>query len=464
MEITDKNLDAHTGNLSKNDWIEVERRGNWHRSYSTAFYKNYLSTENIEDIQFSEHYAPCAENMGMKFIVDDFIKQRKFKITNLVNIGDDADYAPTFENIEYKSGKHKSCLRNGTYLLTLNKIKYALIVAPMSEGFGQFVVVSVKGSTPSSEKLLEELRAYASKHNYLKGQKITGNLSLIDLTRRYEWNELILDKYTEKELKTNLTNLLDNVDIYKKNNLPLKRGLIISGPPGTGKSLLGKILCHNVDWTFMWITPKHFHNSSAVSNVMKTARMLSPTIIFLEDLDLYGKHRDQNSFTSLLGELMNQLDGIEDNNYVVSIATTNNYESLEKALLDRPGRFDKMITFNTPTHKSREHMFKSFLGKLRLEKDVDMEELVDRTDRFTGAHIKEVVNQAVLQAIDDGSYDKNKILTLKKKHFDDALISAKKKDFAAPLGFTSKNGTNVEAKEEEPQPIEAPGNWPDDTP
>jgi len=349
-------------------------------------------------------------------------------------------------------------------MLSIGKEKYLLSLDTLSQGFMDITFIGRKDAVVKAKDLTTELNSYAHSHNYLKGQKIDGDLSLIDLKRKYTWDDLILDKYTHKDLQTNLMNLIDNVDVYKKNNLPLKRGLIISGEPGTGKSLLGKILCHTTDWTFMWVTPKHFHDLDSVTTIMKTARMLGPTILFLEDIDLYGKHRDQNALASLLGELMNQLDGIEDNNYVVTIATTNNQDALEKALINRPGRFDKVIRFNSPTNRCREQMFKTFIGNLRMDADIDMEEMIDRTDRLTGAQVKEVVNQAVLQAIDAKSYDENKILTLKKKHFEIALGQTRNKDFKGAVGFGLNLNGNREATVEPAQPSFVENDYPEETP
>ena len=433
-------LDSNRNNvkmkdLTKEDLIDIERWGFWHRSYQSHFFQNFLDVKHVEEVDFSSHVAPHAEGLAIRFILEEFFKTKKIKVEKIVNIGNDSDYSPRVSNIEYENGKFRSCLLIGQYMLAIGKDKYLLSVDTLSQGFMDFVFVARKEAKIKAKDLTTDLTAYAASHNYLKGKKIDGDLTLIDLKRKYGWDDLILDKYTNKALQTNLMNLIDNVEVYEKNNLPLKRGLIISGEPGTGKSLLGKILCHKTDWTFMWITPKSFHDIESVSNIMKTARMLGPTILFLEDIDLYGKHRDQNALASLLGELMNQLDGIEDNNYVVTIATTNNQDALEKALINRPGRFDKVIRFNSPTNRCREQMFKTFIGHLRTEKTIDMEELVDRTDRFTGAQVKEVVNQAVLQAIDDKSYDEKKILTLKKKHFEIALNQTRNKDFKAAVGF-----------------------------
>lgn len=456
MKLDSKRKEVVLDKLTKEDLIDIQRWGCWHRSYQSHFFQEFLDVKHVEEVDFISHIAPHAEALAIRFSLEEFFKKEKIKIEKIVNIGDDSDYSPRFSNIEYETNKFRSCLLTGQYMLIIGKDKYILSLETLSQGYMDIIFIGRKKSKIKAESLSTKLTEYANSHNYLKGKKIDGNLTLIDLQKKYTWDDLVLDKYTNKDLQTNLMNLLENVDVYEKNNLPLKRGLIISGEPGTGKSLLGKILCHNSDWTFMWITPKHFHDIDSVSSIMKTARMLGPTILFLEDIDLYGKHREQNALSSLLGELMNQLDGIEDHNYVVTIATTNNQDALEKALLDRPGRFDKVIKFNTPTSKCRDKMFKTFLGSIRLDSDVDFEELVDRTDRLTGAQVKEVVNQAVLQAIDDKSYDSKKILTLKKKHFSNALHETKHKDFKAAVGFDN-NGINHDNEAEPAPPLAQPG-------
>jgi ATP-dependent 26S proteasome regulatory subunit len=184
----------------------------------------------------------------------------------------------------------------------------------------------------------------------------------------------------------------------------------------------------------VWVTPKHIGKPDDIAKIVSVCRDLSPTILFLEDVDLFSGDRGGNSDNSVLGELMNQLDGIQENTDIITIATTNRAEVIEKALIDRPGRFDKVIEFSIPDESIRAKLLKYFIKDLHLDAEVDITVLSKLTNGLAGAHIRELVNLAVLTAIDEGSFDNNKLIHLKRSHFRVALASVKKKDFSK-LGF-----------------------------
>jgi len=436
-------MERKTSDLTKQDWVDINREGGWNGAFDQQTYKSYCEVKTFDELLFSEYNASVAESLSLRFCLLEFIEKKKL---NVVRIGDpshDGEYAPTFANIEYEPKKFKSCLYNGCYFIKSNDdTKYIIAVEPVHEGF-VFKIISCKNSKTNADELLKEFIEYAKVNSYLKGKKIDASCNFIYLDKDYTWDDLILPDNIKDDVRQNLTNLIESEEIYKKNNLPLKRGLIFQGLPGTGKSLLGKILCRTVDWTFIWVTPKFLARTDSPSIIVKTARILAPTILFLEDLDLYGGNREEHSHKGLLGELLNQLDGIEENNGVVTIATTNNAKVLEKALLDRPGRFDKVITFNPPTEECRAKMLKHFLNDVQFDDDVNFNFLVKEMGGFTGAQVREVVNLAVLYAIDEKAYGNDKKLKLTKLHFERALKSAKKKDFTKAIGFGLSTGTRA---------------------
>jgi ATP-dependent 26S proteasome regulatory subunit len=229
--------------------------------------------------------------------------------------------------------------------------------------------------------------------------------------------------------------LIDSREIYKKNGLFIKRGVILSGSPGTGKSLLFKILCNQIDWTMIWTTPKHLVQAKNVATIVEMAKALSPTIILLEDLDLYAADRSSNGNPALLGELMNQLDGVQDNTDVITIATTNNKEVLEKALLDRPGRFDICIDFPLPDVEERLQMIKTFSNGLLDESLSYLEVIAKEFSKKTGAQVRELVNMSIIFALDEKSYDENQKLLVKEEHLRKAMKAVEGKDFTKVTGF-----------------------------
>jgi ATP-dependent 26S proteasome regulatory subunit len=175
-----------------------------------------------------------------------------------------------------------------------------------------------------------------------------------------------------------------------------RRGLILSGPPGTGKTLLGKVLADTLDVSFMWVTPRHIANPQSFADILMVARFVSPVVVFLEDLDLFAGERESGGGTGL-GELMNQLDGAAENQDIVVIATTNHLDVVEKALRNRPGRFDRVLEFGPLDEPNRRRMVTRLLEKAAVTA-ADIEQLVAASKDYTGAQVQELINTVYILA------------------------------------------------------------------
>jgi cell division protease FtsH len=422
--------------LTAGDVIDLSKSFKWNNEYSQNAIRTYLGVAKYDDMRTVEHGTSVPLGLVLRYSVTDFLDKNGYKVDRITYLGRDGEYGANFSNVEYAPKKSRSCLSNGSILFAKGADHYVYSVEPTQEGYHfKLAGKNVEGDKSPAE-LLDALVKYAHDNNFLRGQKMDASCNFIDFNEKYDWDSLILPAKLKKEIHRNISNLIDNVDVYAKNNLVVKRGLIFHGKPGTGKSLLGKILCQQIDWTFVWVTPKHLVYPKNVANIVGICRDLAPTVLFLEDLDLYARDRNetQHGHSALLGELMNQLDGIQENKNIITIATTNQKDVLEKALLDRPGRFDKVLEFPPPNEECRIQMIKSFLKKIKLASDVKIEDLGKATQELCGAHIKELVHLAILHAVDEKSWDENKLLLLKKDHFTLALAGVAKKDFKK-LGF-----------------------------
>ena len=275
------------------------------------------------------------------------------------------------------------------------------IVVSASEPFPQeetSVTLDVYSDTNSSH-FFERWEDFTVEHNFLKGRSLFASGKLIQREHPYTWDDILLPNATKRTIQLHVESFLGNRQQLKALGVKPRRGLILAGPPGTGKTLLGKVLADNLQASFIWVSPRHITGPSSFACILDIARLLSPTVLFLEDLDLFGEEREGRGGFAL-GELMNQLDGAVDNEDVVTIATTNRVEVVEKALRNRPGRFDRIVRFGAMDEPCRRSMLGDLLSKAAISQE-DMDYLVASSDGCTGAQITELVNTIYIVSVDE---------------------------------------------------------------
>jgi len=157
------------------------------------------------------------------------------------------------------------------------------------------------------------------------------------------------------------------------------------------------VLADNIDASFMWVSPRHVKEAESFSEILDVTRFTAPTVLFLEDLDLFAEERDSKGWMGL-GELMNQLDGAVDNEDIVTIATTNRLEAVEKALRNRPGRFDRIVHLGPLDTGCRRLMLERQLNGADID-ETDFDELIEATDDYTGSQLEELVNTLYILAV-----------------------------------------------------------------
>jgi len=171
----------------------------------------------------------------------------------------------------------------------------------------------------------------------------------------------------------------------------------------TGKTTIGNIICNETDKTVIWITPEilqenNYKAMSSIKALYKLADFLSPCIIMLEDLDLFSQDRDRGGDVLGLGALMNILDGVNTISNSVTIGTTNRLKSIEGALRNRPGRFDRIIEIPPLPKDLREKMLKERLSSWQVTKKT-LKYVAEKTNEWTGAEVQEFVNSLNLKHI-----------------------------------------------------------------
>ena len=209
---------------------------------------------------------------------------------------------------------------------------------------------------------------------------------------------------------TEIVTYLNNRTLYESAGAQIPRGILLEGPPGTGKTLLAKAIASECDANFISVAASEFvelfvgMGAAKVRNLFKKARDNSPSIIFIDEIDAVGKQRgtginagnDEREQT--LNQILAEMDGFSQNDNVIVIAATNRRDVLDNALL-RPGRFDRIVNVPLPDKPSRLSIFNVHLQNKTIEDNIDLNYFSEMTAGFSGAQIKNLINEAAINAV-----------------------------------------------------------------
>jgi ATP-dependent 26S proteasome regulatory subunit len=302
---------------------------------------------------------------------------------------------------------------------------------------------------PKDENFLVKWIEYAKKNNFYKGKKIDANCNFLKINENISWDDVIIPEKVREAIRSNIENMFKYYGILLKNKINIKRGSILSGGPGFGKTMICKALIKESNASVICVLPSHLSSISDIERICCMAVDLAPTLLVIEDIDWLTQSRDLGGNDSVVIELMNKMDGIEDFCGVITVATTNMVDKVEDAIKNRPGRFDRVIRVPLPDEECRRKMLKVFTSSFILDSDVDVEKIIKKCDKLSGAYIKCICTTAAIIAIDEGSIDKDDIAIIKQKHFNNAIKETKDKDFTQldanippPMGFGIKYSDN----------------------
>ena len=220
----------------------------------------------------------------------------------------------------------------------------------------------------------------------------------------------------EDEAKENLAEIVDylhNPEKYKEIGASMPKGVLLVGPPGTGKTMLAKAVAGEADVPFFSISGSEFvemfvgMGASKVRDLFKQAKEKAPCIVFIDEIDAIGQKRNSGAMggnderEQTLNQLLTEMDGFEGNSGVMILAATNRPESLDPALT-RPGRFDRRVPVELPDLQGREAILKVHAKKIRIADDVDFNKVARMASGASGAELANIVNEAALRAVRDG--------------------------------------------------------------
>jgi transitional endoplasmic reticulum ATPase len=251
----------------------------------------------------------------------------------------------------------------------------------------------------------------------------------------------------QMRLKEGIELPMKNPEAFRRLGIRPAKGFLLYGPPGTGKTLLAKAVAREANANFIstkasdLLSKWYGESEQQIARLFARARQVAPTIIFLDELDSLAPARTGGGGAAqvtdrVVNTLLAEMDGLEEMQSVVVIGATNRPTFMDTALL-RPGRFDELVYVTVPDKSGRRRILAIHTSKMPLAKDVDLDDVAERTDRYTGADLEDVVRRAGLFALREGNAD---VAEVKMSHFDQSIMASR--------------ATVTEAMEEEYKTIE----------
>lgn len=219
----------------------------------------------------------------------------------------------------------------------------------------------------------------------------------------------------EDEAKESLAEIVDYLhdpSKYKEVGASMPKGILLVGPPGTGKTMLAKAVAGEANVSFFSMSGSEFvemfvgMGAAKVRDLFKQAKEKAPCIVFIDEIDAIGKKRDGNiggndEREQTLNQLLTEMDGFEENSGVIILAATNRPESLDPALT-RPGRFDRRVPVELPDLKGREEILRVHAKKVKVSQNIDFGKIARMASGASGAELANIVNEAALRAVRNG--------------------------------------------------------------
>ena len=338
-----------------------------------------------------------------------------------------------YETIKLNSQKSDDFLVNGTSFYQVEGDNKVIMKVQPTMYSLQIQLLSSIDDKNWNKGLLNKVHEWTNKNNFLRGEIFGLSGDFLNKTTDV-FDDLILDDSVMDSIKKSVSQL------NSKGEKALSRGMMFVGKPGTGKTKTGRVLMNALDnATFIWVSSRDFDKIgpvSALKMAFNLSRRLTPAILFMEDIDTWLK-----SYSMDL--LKTEMDGLKGNDGMITILTSNNPEEFPDALLDRPGRFHDVLEFSLPTKDMR----KTMILKWTNEKISDelMKSILDETEGYSGAHIKELVDFAKMIKVDDGlDTGKSLLKSLEKLKRQKALIDRIKRDKKKEINNLKSDTEEVE--------------------
>jgi hypothetical protein len=412
-------------------WIAGRRsRGPQNRSAISTLIPAHFSPTSLDNITISERKFPFRVRADLQRAIDrlfggqttvcHFCGVRKEYSHEGIALSDclvssehnpAVSTPPQYEEIDIGEEQPIRCLKAGLWFLRQGQHQYVVLLAPAGH-FGQVTGMQFQIATPNNpdgtritQEFFQHLEASVLKADSYRGKILsleqaehsyTGQSSGIKVhqLRAVERDQVILPRQTLDLLDRNVIQFTRQRPQLARCRMATKKGLLFYGPPGTGKTHTIHYLARALEGhTTLLVTAEQV---GLLAEYMTLARLLQPSIVVIEDVDLIARDRSELNTCEevLLNKLLNEMDGLREEADILFILTTNRPEALERALASRPGRIDQAIEFPLPDDEGREKLVRLYSQGVDVPAEV-VQVIVRRTDKVSAAFIKELMRRSV---------------------------------------------------------------------
>ncbi len=357
-----------------------------------------LAQRQIQEVDYGTFMSMIEEkNIGEVEVTDSQILFTDKENTSIYKTGTMND--PTLTERLYESGAKFEQNIEETMSPILSFLLTFVLPMVIFIGLGQYL----------SKKMAEQM---GGKNSMAFGMGKSNAKVYVPSTEGIRFND-VAGEDEAKESLAEIVDYLHNPKKYTEVGASMPKGLLLVGPPGTGKTMLAKAVAGEANVPFFSISGSEFvemfvgMGASKVRDLFKQAKEKAPCIVFIDEIDAIGQKRNSGQLggnderEQTLNQLLTEMDGFEGNNGVIILAATNRPESLDPALT-RPGRFDRRVPVELPDLQGREAILKVHAKKIKTTDDVDFHTIARMASGASGAELANIINEAALRAVRDG--------------------------------------------------------------
>lgn len=366
------------------------------RSLFSEKIQEFIGGEGIQDTRYYGHKYGALLKLHMEKGFPGFELSREFLLEGKIEI------PCIYSNTMLPDMKRHRFMQVGIRFYENENERFALMSSVDDYDKDEKITVYSTGKGRSLE-LLDNLESDFLLHGPLKNSFFDMKYNFIErvqgISELLAWNNEIKETLTKDVLQ-----FIQIMPLLEERGLPSSRGIILSGPPGTGKTMMAKSLASEANVTTILISAEMIQSRGEVKKIIELGRKLAPTLVIIEDIDAAGTVSRRFSDHPILGEYLQSLDGMNSNGKMVILATTNHTENIDPAISDRPGRFDRIIDVPLPSKEQRRMIIQNLLSKLpheNVSKSI-LSDVARRSSGLSGAWIREVVQTGLIDAFHEG--------------------------------------------------------------